>query len=268
MHTATCQIPQFPGIEVISIASDRSFSRHTHDEFGFGYLASGRQKSWSGRGQVEACAGDVITVNPQELHDGVVRQGESRYWRMLFLTPDALASLTDLPAHRMEVENPVLHDAATFRQVKKLVDGIAAEGSELPALKEAAMLVLRKIFGSVVQESQPRRDQYSTAISRVLDRIKSETAESLSLADYAETAGMSRYQVLRRFHKEVGLTPHAYLTQHRIKLAHRNILAGKSLAEVAAISGFADQSHLTRVFVKQLGFTPGSLQAVTRGSSH
>jgi AraC-like DNA-binding protein len=79
----------------------------------------------------------------------------------------------------------------------------------------------------------------------------------LSLADFAAVAGMSRYGVLRRFSREVGTTPHAYLTQHRVKRARAEIAAGVPIAEAAIAAGFADQSHLTRAFARQFGVSPG-----------
>ena len=79
----------------------------------------------------------------------------------------------------------------------------------------------------------------------------------LSLADFADATGTSRYQILRRFSRELGATPYAYLTQHRIKRAKDKIVAGASLADTAVACGFSDQSHLTRAFSRQFGLTPG-----------
>ena len=59
-----------PGIEAMTLASNHHFPRHSHDQFGVGVIAFGAQRSWSGVGHVEASAGDVIMVNPGEMHDG------------------------------------------------------------------------------------------------------------------------------------------------------------------------------------------------------
>jgi AraC-like DNA-binding protein len=69
--------------------------------------------------------------------------------------------------------------------------------------------------------------------------------------------GLSRYQVLRRFEKLYGLPPHAWILSCRAEHALRLIRRGVTLAEAAMASGFADQSHMTRVFVRHHGFTPG-----------
>ena len=77
-----------------------------------------------------------------------------------------------------------------------------------------------------------------------------------AVADGAREAGLSRYQLVRQFAQATGLTPHAYLVQRRLHHARRLMRAGTPLAEVAAASGFADQSHLTRLFARSFGTTP------------
>ncbi|MBW8791892.1 MAG: AraC family ligand binding domain-containing protein, partial [Rhizobium leguminosarum] len=55
------------GIEAVEAETHHSFSRHTHEQFGIGLISAGAQSSLSGRGMVEAEAGDIITVNPNEV---------------------------------------------------------------------------------------------------------------------------------------------------------------------------------------------------------
>ena len=59
----------------------------SHDQFGVGVIAFGAQRSWSGVGHVEASAGDVIMVNPGEMHDGAPLHSDARGWRMIYLDP-------------------------------------------------------------------------------------------------------------------------------------------------------------------------------------
>lgn len=58
------------GVEAVEADTAHSFGRHTHDQFGIGVITRGAQRSASGRGPVEAGPGDMITVNPGEVHDG------------------------------------------------------------------------------------------------------------------------------------------------------------------------------------------------------
>jgi AraC-like DNA-binding protein len=61
----------------------------------------------------------------------------------------------------------------------------------------------------------------------------------------------------RVFTKEIGMPPHAFQTQVRISEAKKLIRAGWPLSTVAAMTGFADQSHFIRHFKRLLKITPG-----------
>ena len=70
--------------------TEHAFPRHSHDHFGIGLMTSGAQRSWSLIGNVESEAGDVIMVNPGEMHDGAPI-GRVRSWRIIYLDPALVA---------------------------------------------------------------------------------------------------------------------------------------------------------------------------------
>ena len=92
-HRARVIGSPWPGVYFTCIESSRHFARHWHATYGFGLLEHGAQHSASGRGPVEAHAGDLITHNPGEVHDGRPLGGPSRRWRMVHIDPAALLSL-------------------------------------------------------------------------------------------------------------------------------------------------------------------------------
>jgi AraC-like DNA-binding protein len=69
-------------------------------------------------------------------------------------------------------------------------------------------------------------------------------------------AGLSRFELVRRFRECSGVTPHAYQTNLRVDEARRRLAAGVPPATVAADCGFADQPHLSRVFKRAVGVSP------------
>ena len=81
--------------------------------------------------------------------------------------------------------------------------------------------------------------------------------DEISLELLSELTNLSPYYLLRLFKKEVGSTPHIYLTQRRIKKAKQFLTEGDSLSEVAYKTGFVDQSHFTNRFKTIVGMTPG-----------
>src|SRR3546814_5005108 len=80
--------------------SDRSFARHAHDTFGIGLITEGAQRSWSGRGAVEAACGQLITVNPGDVHDGNP-VGPAPSWSMLYLSPRLVGDIIDRKSTRL-----------------------------------------------------------------------------------------------------------------------------------------------------------------------
>ena len=101
------------------------------------------------------------------------------------------------------------------------------------------------------------------AVTHAVDFIHDNYARELSLSDIAAAAHLSPFHLSRIFKKATGVTPHQYLLQVRVNSARALLTAGagdRSLAEIAAAVGFADQSHLTRHFKRMLGVTPKQLR--------
>ncbi|MEM6680320.1 MAG: AraC family transcriptional regulator [Pseudomonadota bacterium] len=245
-----------PGVVGLSLVSDRTFPRHSHDEFGFGYIVEGGQESWSGRGQVEATAGNVITVNPGELHDGIGRAGAPRGWRMLFLTPEALQRYVEAPVTTLEFHHPVIQAPQQHAAIQRAIDTSCTENAEPALVEEGLVLALGSLLAPAVDRDTGPSNR-SEATIRVLAFIAEAWDEPICLDDLARVSGLSRFRVLRVFSRDVGTTPHAYLIQHRLKHAKRLVGAGMPLAEAALACGFADQSHLTRLYLRQYGLSPG-----------
>ena len=95
------------------------------------------------------------------------------------------------------------------------------------------------------------------AIALVRDYLEAHYAENVTLSDLSALANISAYHLARLFQRRVGIPPHKYLENTRIRHAERLLNSGMPIAEVAFATGFSSQSHLTRTFKKFIGTTPG-----------
>lgn len=261
LHRAQQLRSLIPGIEAISLVSQRGFPRHAHDHFGIGVIAFGGHRSWSGVGTVEAAPGDVIMVNPGELHDGLPIRGAARGWRMLQFDPGLIAR--ELAAeHRdgLEIVRPAVRDPWLAARIVRLFAGVTARQPDPLAVEQDIVLTLMHVLRRHGMRP-PQGEQLSPPVVRALQRLDAAPADPVSLTELSALAGMSRFQLLRGFAREVGVTPHAYLIQQRVRLARRYLASGLSPAAAASVAGFADQSHMTRAFVRHLGVTPARYRA-------
>ena len=77
-----------------------------------------------------------------------------------------------------------------------------------------------------------------------------------SIEEMAQNAFISKYHFIRSFKAEVGLTPHQFQLQNRIRKAQRLMHNAETITEVALSTGFCDQSHFIKQFEKQVGLPP------------
>ncbi|MFK1554046.1 AraC family transcriptional regulator [Pseudomonas aeruginosa] len=248
------------GVEAVVADSLQRFPRHSHAQYGIGLVEAGAQKSLSGRGMVEAEAGDLITVNPGEVHDGAPLGGRARRWRMLYLEPEllvaAFAGIDERSASLPEFTLPVLRApalAAPFRQLFAALTVPLGEAQAL-AVEESLLGLLAEL---AIPSHRPLQAPADSRIQLLRQRIDDDPLAPLGLAELADAAGLSRYQVLRAFSRATGLTPYAYLLQRRLERARALLGGSQPLAEIALACGFADQSHLTRLFTRLYGVSPG-----------
>ncbi|MDX6410479.1 MAG: hypothetical protein QOE13_3550 [Gaiellaceae bacterium] len=104
------------------------------------------------------------------------------------------------------------------------------------------------------------------ALRLALEYLAADPARNVSLDELAAVAGIGKFPLVRLFRDHTGLPPHALQLAHRIRLARRRLEDGATIADAAVASGFADQSHLHRHFVRTLGMTPRAYQQRARAA--
>jgi AraC family transcriptional regulator len=138
------------------------------------------------------------------------------------------------------------------------IDGILAD-----ALNTAlAVRIIRQFVDPSAINLAPSNGLSSDRLKRVRDYIETNLDDRLTLTDLAGVACLSQYHFSRSFKQAVGVGPQRYVTQRRLERAKTLIRrTNRPLAEIAQQVGFTDQSHLTSIFRRETGVTPGRYRA-------
>lgn len=98
---------------------------------------------------------------------------------------------------------------------------------------------------------------HTRAVRRTLALLRARMAESVTLDELAAHAGIDKFRLCRAFRAEVGLPPHAWLTELRVVRAKELLASGVAPRDVALLVGFYDQSRLNQHFRRIVGTPPG-----------
>ena len=266
-HHCRVLLSPWPGVYATETWSGRHYGRHSHGTYGFGVLDDGAHRSSSDRRSFDAYPGDILATNPGEMHDGRPLGGPTRRWHTVYLEPEVLSAFAGLDTvGEVRITQAAFADGALRRAVRRVVARLE-EWQQRPRDALACEEALVEACGLLVAHhtTQPPAPDAAVAVLQARHRLAEELVAPPSLAELAAEACTSRFQFLRRFAQVHGCTPHAWLTQQRAERARGLIRAGVALADAAAACGFADQAHMTRLFTRQFGFTPGAWQRAHRG---
>lgn len=255
--------PAIAGVDLLRARYvDHVYTRHTHEGYAIGVLLDGVEEFWYHGGLHRARAGAVVFVNPDEVHDGHAGTPEGWAYRMTYPDIPVIADIAaELGGPRGMVSFP---DAVVYDPDTHAAFVAAHRAAEQGADSLAATSLLRVAYGRLLRAhalpgaERRRRSTSKRAVAAARDTLHVRAADPPTLEELAAGVGMSPFALLRAFRGELGLPPHAYLNQLRVRRAKRLLDAGRPPADVAAHVGFADQAHLSRHFKRIYGVPPGA----------
>lgn len=213
----------------------------------------------------------LSVIHPGEVHaarDPIDRSRPATF-QMIYLEPAAFAATAaDLAGRAVGLPSfadPIICDADLAARFGAL-HAAAAGGAPRLVLNDGLLGVLAPLLARhAAPRVRPGAGGSSPAAVRVArDYLIDRHAEDVSLAHLAELTGLSPFHLVRVFRGEVGMPPHAFQVAVRVERARGLLLAGEAVASVAAATGFADQSHLTRHFKRLVGVPPGRYRYAPR----
>ena len=240
---------------------EHRYVRHAHDYFVIALVERGAASYWYRGAQHIASAGHVFVINPGEAHTGDPATPNGYVYRVIYPRLEQIARVADdlgTGVKEFFCRKSVLQD----RCLAALLSSFHQRLAEKAPTAQCESLLLQALARLITQHSNPRVTVKSVgrevpAVKTACEYIESHFAEDVSLSKLATLVSLSPYYFARAFEKEVGLPPHAYLENVRIRKAREFLDRGDTVVSVALAAGYVDQSHFTHRFKRFLGITPG-----------
>jgi AraC-like DNA-binding protein len=254
------QDPHVAGLSLLHADFTRhDYAPHSHDALVVAVTEAGGAE-FTSRGSTDEAREDVLLVfNPDEPHSGRMARSPRWRYRSLYMEAPAIAEATRLAG----LARPVYFTANLFRdpELVAVFHGLhcALEQADDRLCQQE---LLSQAFSVLSSRYGGRRDAAGADVAdrdllrRLRPVLEERHAERLTLDDLSAPLGLSPFQLIRLFRRTTGLTPHAYLTQIRLRAALSHLRAGLPIAETAVAAGFFDQSALNRHFRRIYGITP------------
>ncbi|QQQ00074.1 AraC family transcriptional regulator [Lysobacter enzymogenes] len=256
------QVAHRPGVELYRAHIVRhSFDPHTHEAYGLGAIESGVER-FRYRGSDHLAPPDsLVLMNPDVLHTGHAVTAEGWRYRMIYVEPEAAAQITG--DEGWWFDDAVRHDPARARRVTARLD--ALWHAREPLAFDSQLHALLDEFRDHARMPRRARPEAPKRFVPVLDYLRAQLAERVTLEELAAVADLSPFHFLRQFRAQYHVTPQQMLMALRLYEAKRLLAAGLPPARIAAETGLTDQAHFTRAFQRRYGITPARYQKQLRG---
>ena len=249
---------------------------HHHDFYEVYYLLNGQVEYWVDGRIIRMEPGDILLINPQELHRPLLTPETKVYERIVLwikksyleqLTPgeEKLSQCFDqsLPNRicPADVERPVLkarmHELVREFYSRDFGSKLSADGLFLQLMVQLNRLALR------TEGADREEGQMSNLVRKSLAYIHENISAPLSLEGIAGQLYVSKYHLSHAFSREVGVSLYRYIMLRRLLLARQLLLTGQSAGQVSLNCGFSDYASFYRAFKAEYGVSPREYAAQT-----
>ena len=244
---------------------------HHHDFYEVYFLLSGQVEYWVEGRILRPSAGDLLLINPMELHRPMIHPNSSTYERIvLWINKTYLEGLTEggqlSRCFDPSLPNLIRPTAAERTALTAWLSGLVRECYSRDFCSEYSAFALFLQFmvqlNRIALQTQPQQLEekaVSNLVDRVLYYISHHISEELTLDGLAEQFFVSKYHLSHTFTREVGVSLHRYITLRRLLMARQLLSAGVPAGQASAACGFSDYTSFYRAFKAEYGIGPGAV---------
>lgn len=217
---------------------------------------------------VTAGPGDIIIVNPHEVHSNLMIDGQWGTYHLFMLDLDFFRTVG---IDSIDLRALLLDQQIRFRNLiqnpraAKILGRFAEEFAEGSAYARLAMTgLLQELFAVLLRQETDNTKQsfgdrikFYRAIEPAVVRLRDRYAEHFSGEELADSCSMNRYHFCRVFKRAMGMTPVQYQNECRLRIADVLLkVSTLSISEIAGAVGFQDEAYFSRTYKKSRGLSP------------
>lgn len=203
--------------------------------------------------------GDIIIFNPNDKHSCVKSDTEIFVYKAINISKDVIKSfcreITDESFLPYFSEN-VITDRELYQCISNLHEAIMNKSEKFEKEELILITISNLIFRYSNTDFSLTEHIENTEIEKICKYLENNYDKKISLDDLCSLYGYSKSSLLREFSKKKNITPYRYLQTIRIEKAKELLKNGISPAVAANLSGFFDQSHMTKCFNSLIGLSP------------
>lgn len=248
----------------------RHLEAHYHDFYEVFFFIDGDVDYWIDGSLYHLIPGDILLINPTELHKPIPLTDTDKYERIvLWINKSYLADIENgifengfdtksqtyskvirLSSDKKEQLFSLAHELCREYYTDEFASNIGAYSILL------RILVLINRFSHT--QSPVSSEKYSTPtfISQILSYINDHYSEKLSLDSLANHFFINKYYLSHEFKNAVNTSVYRYITLKRLNVAYSLLNEGHTASEVSVMCGFGDYTGFFRAFKAEFGITP------------
>jgi AraC family transcriptional regulator len=257
-HTEMCWRAGALDLAVLNADPARVVQRHTHADAHFVLVIEGLYSS-SARGAPALSSGLALIFNPvgtTHRDTFVARQHRVTGRFMTVSIAAEFLTETDSPAHTAPAAVAVT-DPRAMSIARQLSRECLEPHADALSRESLSLQLLTSVSDARMREPAAAPSWLATAREALDDRI----TEDVRIGDIAAAVGVHPVHLARVFQRHLGCAPGEYLRRRRVERAQVMLReTTQTLSTIALSCGFADQSHLSRVFGCAVGATPGAFR--------
>lgn len=242
---------QSAGMTALSASlSDFTYKKHCHEEYAMGVTLRGVQQYHLEGSMQSSVRGGVMLFHPEQTHDGKAHDRTGIDYVMVYVHPDLfLEALGKKDVLRFK--EPIVYHAGLRQSLLALSQAIS-EGRDEALYSD----LLFKVAGHVSQDIlEPMNIKDRAFTEKAKEMMRSDLQHVLRLDEISFSFGMSKYQFIRAFKANAGISPYQYFVNCRVEQAKQVIEQHKDIYLAVSSCGFVDLAHLNRHFKQVYGTT-------------